>query len=937
MIARRRVFWVAGVLGLLAVALGLALGVGRGGQAQEPNFGYPVKYLCGLSVTTNLAGEVIVTDFRTAVNVHNPNPDPVAIDKKAVPSLSQDNPGEPGERIYLEIPPDGAFEIDCPDIISLLELSPSATGEGGGPVTNCVDGVDNAPLDGLVDFADPNCFQTGFVFVRSEVEIDVVDVETAQRVIDAGTPGVGHSIEVDTIEARSLPPEAAPDETMAIYYSAKFVCGTADVVPGVDDPLVSGTYGTTVSVHNPGEDSAGVMLQKKVVLALPEAETQLPPTRWYSVALGPDGAFEVDCVEIGTLLVLDGLWAPPPNGPAFFKGWVVFQSPAELDVVGVYSTTENAVIGAGGGVGLKIDKEPVKPRMLPRGTDPTPTPGPATGMYYKCYDLLEKEPLPLGVIVDLRTQFGDELGVELLEPTALCAPALMNDNGNPLLPDIKCYDIYDPAADPPGKVVNLLTEFGEELEVEVGPAREFCLAANKVHVEVPPLPTPAVPPLPFHYKCYEIEGDLPGPVALIVDLETQFGLEPGALLGNASRLCLPAEKRVPPGPGTDWIGMMGLDHMKCYDILPGAGTVPADAVVNLSTQFGDEYNLLVDMPERLCVVVDKDVLTPTPTRTPGGPTDTPTPTATHTPTPTETPIADTPTATPSPTPTTVVEPQLHYVCNEIRPHYIDPPISMLVSTQFDVAGPEYVEISTPAGLCAPALKSFEGGPWEGDLEQPHFKCYWIDEGPYVGAYVNLHTQFGDEWNIQVGQASLLCTEAAKEVLEPEYQPPGPIGDLHYMCYTIYDHVSGVPEVSVDLETQFGSETGVSLIDPGYYYYLCAPALKSLDESTWMGDLSAPHYKCYWLEDAVEPEPFLVNLYTQFGLEEYIEIPYPFAEWPGRLLCVQADKEDVTGLTGACCLLTGGCQDDVTPAECSGMGGSYQGAGSTCADVVCIGS
>jgi hypothetical protein len=31
-------------------------------------------------------------------------------------------------------------------------------GEGGGPIETCMDGVDNPPTNGLIDCADPDCF-----------------------------------------------------------------------------------------------------------------------------------------------------------------------------------------------------------------------------------------------------------------------------------------------------------------------------------------------------------------------------------------------------------------------------------------------------------------------------------------------------------------------------------------------------------------------------------------------------------------------------------------------------------------------------------------------------------------------------------------------------------------------------------------------------------
>ncbi len=339
----RRVLAVAGVAGLAAVALVIAFIAGRGGEAQPFVYGYPAKFLCG---TYTLPWDPTVTvEMRTAINVHNPTTDMVHIEKKAVQALTEDEPlGRIGTFQPFDIPPDGAFEIDCADIMTLLGL----------------------PIQ------PP--FVKGFVVIHSPVELDVVGVYNAQRVVDGATPGVGHAIDVDTIEVRPLPPAPVPSQ-----YAAKFVCGTADAMA----PLAPGDYFTDVNVHNPDEVNP-VILQKKVVLAKFEYEPPEPPTGWTLVNLGPDGAFEVDCPDInmllGALAPVEDPWsitAGPcndgiDNGPdgltdladpdCFIKGFVVLSSPAELDVVGVYGTTEEMPIAPDGGVGAKIDLEPVKPQ-----------------------------------------------------------------------------------------------------------------------------------------------------------------------------------------------------------------------------------------------------------------------------------------------------------------------------------------------------------------------------------------------------------------------------------------------------------------------------------------------------------------------------------------------------------------------------------------------
>jgi hypothetical protein len=312
---------VAGLtLAALAVAVGLFI-PGRGTQADlVAPYGYPAKFLCG--TYTLPWNSTVNVELRTAVNVHNPTADTVTIRKKAVQALTEfESPGQIGSFHSFAIPPDGAFEIDCADIEDLLALEPPAP-----------------------------AFLKGFVVIESPVELDVVGVYNAQRVVDGATPGVGHALDVDTVEARLLPPSPPPVGT-SLSYAAKFVCGTA----GSSAPLVPGDYFTYVNVHNP-DDENGTLLGKKVVLALSELETPVAPTAWTGVELGVDGAFEVDCPDIYALLdIYPG---------TFIKGFVVLSSPTELDVVGVYGTTEEVALATAGGVGLSIDLEPVEAQVV---------------------------------------------------------------------------------------------------------------------------------------------------------------------------------------------------------------------------------------------------------------------------------------------------------------------------------------------------------------------------------------------------------------------------------------------------------------------------------------------------------------------------------------------------------------------------------------------
>ena len=73
---------------------------------------------------------------------------------------------------------------------------------------------------------------------------------------------------------------AGQPQVFSFRYTAKFVCGdvTAGSSKAVRHALKQAGYFTAINVHNPTEDQ--ITLQKKVVQALPEDETPLPPTNF---------------------------------------------------------------------------------------------------------------------------------------------------------------------------------------------------------------------------------------------------------------------------------------------------------------------------------------------------------------------------------------------------------------------------------------------------------------------------------------------------------------------------------------------------------------------------------------------------------------------------------------------------------------------------------
>jgi hypothetical protein len=222
----------------------------------------------------------------------------------------------------------------------------------------------------------------------------------------------------------------------------------------------------------------------------------------------------------------------------------------------------------------------------------TPAAAQPADPHYKCYDIVGDAPAVPPV--ELETQFGVEPAVTVGTPAKVCLPA--GKNGAPIPPDwpvLKCYTIA--GMDPPYEVM-LETQFGIENDVDVGPASLLCIPAAMT-VGGSPAPTP--PPPDRHWECFDIVGSDPPDV---VSLETEFGVEPSVAVGQATKLCAPALKN---GDGN--LNPNVVPHLKCYTI---TGSAPAVDPVNLTTQFGIEPGLIVGPPSMLCAPAMKTVTGP---------------------------------------------------------------------------------------------------------------------------------------------------------------------------------------------------------------------------------------------------------------------------------------------------------------------------------------
>ncbi|MBI1884791.1 MAG: hypothetical protein HYS09_00465 [Chloroflexi bacterium] len=126
----------------------------------------------------------------------------------------------------------------------------------------------------------------------------------------------------------------------SFFHAVKFVC-VPEVGPAAG-AVVPGTYKTAINVHNP--NPGPVDLAKKAVIARSEDLTRGPISTKKFLTLGSDRALEIDCADIKNVLF-------GGKTQAVGKGFVVIESPAELDVVAVYTQLTT--------VGSSEDKETV--------------------------------------------------------------------------------------------------------------------------------------------------------------------------------------------------------------------------------------------------------------------------------------------------------------------------------------------------------------------------------------------------------------------------------------------------------------------------------------------------------------------------------------------------------------------------------------------------
>lgn len=129
-------------------------------------------------------------------------------------------------------------------------------------------------------------------------------------------------------------------------YAAKVVCGP--VKEG--GSLPPGDYKTKINIHNPSRCDC-VTFRWKVAVGFPHLKIG-PISEFAEATLCPDEALEIDGSDI--FRQLGG------HMPAHIEGWLVVETPAELDVVAVYGSAATQ-----GGAVNAFHTERVQPRCLP--------------------------------------------------------------------------------------------------------------------------------------------------------------------------------------------------------------------------------------------------------------------------------------------------------------------------------------------------------------------------------------------------------------------------------------------------------------------------------------------------------------------------------------------------------------------------------------------
>jgi hypothetical protein len=177
-------------------------------------------------------------------------------------------------------------------------------------------------------------------------------MHTFRSWLDIGILSLVSSVLLATM---SYTPAYAQKRVATTYqYSAKTLC---TFFGGFGDALAPGRYKTVINIHNPTERK--IQITRKFALAIHPEETLSPftITPYKSLTLAPDQAVAYSCLDIANFYCpIDGVCVDF----IAIDGFLVVNSPVELDVVAVYTAHPT------GGEVSTLDTETIAGRRMPK-------------------------------------------------------------------------------------------------------------------------------------------------------------------------------------------------------------------------------------------------------------------------------------------------------------------------------------------------------------------------------------------------------------------------------------------------------------------------------------------------------------------------------------------------------------------------------------------
>lgn len=251
-------------------------------------------------------------------------------------------------------------------------------------------------------------------------------------------------------------------------------------------------------------------------------------------------------------------------------------------------------------------------------TVPPPT-SPALDLdHFKCYFVYQEQRDDL---VNEAVFLGDQFTsawARVFVPVRLCNPVKKIPHSTNVPPSeirhpdahLQLYLIHS-SEQPATRRVRVRNQFGTQT-LKVFDAQVLAVPASKVTERPTSGQLPPPPTTVDHFKCYRVQGK---EIATLVDLEDQFGLQPGAQVLEPFGLCNPTYKFHPFNPDSP-AGTQGTftpiqqpnAHLVCYKIKGESTPAPA---VHTNDQF-KAAELQPGEADLLCVPSLKTVLRTTP-------------------------------------------------------------------------------------------------------------------------------------------------------------------------------------------------------------------------------------------------------------------------------------------------------------------------------------